>query len=108
MGPLRPNLIAEFVDINDRGQAIGMTGTQNPRTGFISPARAVIWRTGWTAIRSLPVPPASHRANPFVVPALNDINARGAIVGNVYGLAGERYSDLRRIDPVVWSVRLGS
>ncbi len=93
MGPLRPNLIAEFVDLNDRGQAIGMTGTQNPRTGFISPARAVIWRTGWTDVRPLAVPAASRRANPFVVPALNDINARGAIVGNVYGLAGETYSD---------------
>ena len=34
MGPLRANLIAEFVDVNDRGQAIGMTGTKNPRTGF--------------------------------------------------------------------------
>ena len=108
MGPLRPNLIAEFVDINDRGQAIGMTGTQNPKTGFVSPARAVIWRTGWTAVRSLPVPAASRRANPFVVPALNDINARGAIVGNVYGLAGETYSDLRRIDPVVWTCAFGS
>ena len=108
MGPLRPNLIAEFVDVNDRGQAIGMTGTQNPRTGFISPARAVIWRTGWTAVRPLAVPAASRRANPFVVPALNDINARGAIVGNVYGLAGETYSDLRRIDPVVWACAFGS
>ena len=27
MGALRPNLIAEFVDVNDRGQAAGMTGT---------------------------------------------------------------------------------
>jgi len=108
MGPLRPNLIAEFVDVNDRGQAIGMTGTQNPRTGFISPARAIIWRTGWAAVRPLAVPAASRRANPFVVPALNDINARGAIVGNVYGLAGETYSDLRRIDPVVWTCAFGS
>ena len=46
MGPSRANLIAEFADVNDRGQAVGMTGTMNPKTGF-HPARAVIWRTGW-------------------------------------------------------------
>ncbi len=108
MGPLRPYLIAEFVDVNDRGQAVGMTGTLNPKTGFISPVRSVIWRTGWTTVRPLPVPASSRRANPFVVPALNDINERGAIVGNVYGLAGKTYSDLRRIDPVVWTCAFGS
>jgi probable HAF family extracellular repeat protein len=107
LGPLRPNVIAEFADVNDHGQAIGTTGTMNPKTGFIYPGRAVIWRTGWPTVRPLAVPPASRRANPFVIPALNDINERGAIVGNVYGLAGKTYSDLRRIDPVVWRCAFG-
>ena len=108
MGPLRANLIAEFADVNDRGQAIGMTGTMNPKTGFLYPARAVIWRTGWPTVRPLAVPAVSRRANPFVVAALNDINEQGTIVGNVFGLAGKTYSDLRRIDPVVWTCAFGS
>jgi hypothetical protein len=38
---------------------------------------------------------------------LNDINARGAIVGNVYGLVGKDFSKLRRIDPVLWTCAFG-
>ena len=68
----------------------------------------MIWRTGWATVRPLAVPAVSRRANPFVVAALNDINERGTIVGNVFGLAGKTYSDLRRIDPVVWTCSFGS
>jgi hypothetical protein len=42
-----------------------------------------------------------------VVTDLNDINSRGDIVGNVYGLAGKDYSKLRRIDPVLWTCAFG-
>jgi probable HAF family extracellular repeat protein len=106
MGPLRPNLIAEFVDVNDRGQAAGMTGTMNPKTGFIL-GKAVVWQTGWPRVRPLAVPAASRRANPFLVAQLNDINNHGAIVGNVYGLASKQFASLRRIDPVVWTCHFG-
>ncbi len=34
-------------------------------------------------------------------------NARGAIVGNVYGLAAETFSELRRIYPVLWTCPFG-
>ena len=103
---MRPNLIAEFVDVNDRGQAAGMTGTMNPKTGF-GLARAVIWQVGWPSVRALSVPAASRRANPFVVPQLNDVNNQGAIVGTVFGVAAKDYSSLRRIDPVVWRCQFG-
>src|SRR5262245_6204768 len=99
LGPVRPNLITEFVDVNDRGQVVGMTGTLNPRTGFAL-ARAVIWRTGWPSVRPLSIPAESRRANPVAVPQLNDLNNQGAIVGTVYGLASKDYASLRRIDPV--------
>ena len=79
-----------------------MWGTLNPETGFTLP-KPVIWQAGWTRLRSLPVPAASSRANPVLATSLNDINNRGAIVGNVYGLAGKDYSKLRRIDPVLWT-----
>ena len=102
MGPVRASVIAEFVDVNDHGQAVGMTGTMNPKTGFIL-GTAVVWRTGWSRVRPLAVPASSRRANPFVVSALNDINDRGAIVGTVYGLAAKDYSSLRRVDPVLWT-----
>jgi hypothetical protein len=101
LGPVRANFITELVDVNDRGQAAGMWGTLNPKTGFALP-KPVMWQTGWASLRSLPVPAASSRANPVVVTNLNDVNARGTIVGNVYGLSGAAYSKLRRIDPVVW------
>jgi probable HAF family extracellular repeat protein len=107
LGLVRPNLIGEFVDVNDRGQAAGMTGTLNPRTGFIAGGRAVIWQTGWRNVRALALPAVSRRANPVLVPALNDVNNRGAIVGNVYGLASKDYASLRRIDPVLWTCQFG-
>ena len=105
MGRVGPNLIAEFVDVNDRAQAIGMTAVLNDKTGFIL-SKPVLWRAGWTSVRPLPVPAAS-RTNPVVVTSLNDINNRGAIVGNVYGLSAPDYSKLRRIDPVVWRCQFG-
>jgi hypothetical protein len=106
LGPVRPNVIAEFVDVNDRGQAAGMTGKLNPKTGFTL-ATAVIWQTGWATVRPLAVPAASRRANRVLVPQLNDINNRGAIVGNVFGLSAPAYSKLRRVDPVLWTCAFG-
>jgi hypothetical protein len=106
LGPVRPNLITEFVDVNERGQAAGMTGMLDPKTGFVL-ARSVIWRTGWPRVRPLAVPPASRRANPVVIPQLNDINNRGDLVGNVYGATARDYSTVRRIDPVVWTCQFG-
>jgi hypothetical protein len=106
MGPVRPNVIAEFVDVNDRGEAAGMSATLNPQTGFTL-AQPVIWRTGWTSVRPVAAPAASRRANPVLVTNLNDVNNRGAIVGNVFGLAGKDYSKLRRIDPVLWTCAFG-
>jgi probable HAF family extracellular repeat protein len=103
LGLRRPNVVAEFVDVNDRGEAAGGTATANPKTGFLSHVKAVIWRTGWTRVRPLVLPAASRRANPFVIPQLNDVNERGVIVGNVYGASAPDYSKIRRIDPVVWT-----
>ena len=103
LGPLRPNLIAEFADVNDRGQAVGMTGKHEPEDRLHSrPRRDLADRAG-RSVRPLAVPAASRRANPFVVPALNDINDGGAIVGTVYGLASKDYASLRRVDPVLWT-----
>jgi hypothetical protein len=36
-----------------------------------------------------------------------DINARGNVVGNVYGLRANAFSALRRIYPVVWTCPFG-
>jgi probable HAF family extracellular repeat protein len=94
----------ELVDVNDRGQAAGMSGTFT-ENGFpvVEPA---IWRTGWTGLRTLRVPAVS-RAHPVVSTQLNDINARGAIVGDVYGLAAREFSALRRVYPVLWTCPFG-
>lgn len=43
-----------------------------------------------------------------VVTGLNDIDVRGAIVGNVYGLAAKDDGALRRIDPVLWRCAFGA
>jgi hypothetical protein len=107
MGRRAPNVIAELVDVNDRGQAAGMSGTLNPNTGF-TVSQPIIWRTGWAGLHALPVPAASRRANPVLVTNLNDINEGGAIVGNVFGLSGKDFSKLRRIDPVLWTCAFGS
>ena len=106
MGPVRPNAIAEFVDVYDRGEAAGMSAALNPQTGF-KLAQPMIWRTGWTSVRTLRVPAASQRANPVLITNLNDVNNRGAIVGNVFGLSGRDYSKLRQIDPVLWTCAFG-
>ena len=100
VGPTGPYAYSELIDVNDRGQAAGMSGTFT-ETGFplVQPA---IWRPGWTALRTIPVP-ARSRAHPVVSTALNDINAHGSIVGNVYGLTAPDYSKLRRIYPVLWT-----
>ena len=70
-------------------------GRQRPRPGGrhvrqpherrLSGAEPRIWRTGWTSLRPLPIPAASRKSR-VVVTELNDINNRGDIVGNVYGL----------------------
>ena len=102
--PAPVHSIAELVDVNDRGQAAGMSGNLTS-TGF-GLAEPRIWRTGWTSLRPLPIPAASQKSR-VVVTQLNDINNRGEIVGNVYGLAPKDYSKLRRIDPVLWTCAFG-
>jgi hypothetical protein len=91
--------ITELVDVNDLGQAPGMTGTMQ-KNGFML-ARPVIWQTGWSDVRPLAIP-AAARSSQVVVAQLNDINSRGDVVGNVYGLTAKDYSKLRRIDAVIW------
>jgi probable HAF family extracellular repeat protein len=105
LGPVRPNFISELVDVNDRGQAAGMSGTLNPKTGFTLP-KPVIWQTGWSRLRTVSVP-AAVRVNPVLATNLNDVNNRGAIIGNVFGLSAPDYSKLRRIDPVLWTCQFG-
>ena len=83
-----------------------MTGMLNPKSGFVL-GDAVIWQVGWTRVRTLALPAASRRANRVLVPQLNDVNNRGSIVGNVYGLTGPDFSKLRRIDPIVWTCAFG-
>jgi probable HAF family extracellular repeat protein len=107
IGAVRPYAIAELVDVNDRGQAAGMIGTIDPKTGFHPNAKAVIWRSGWSRLRPLSLPAASRRANRVLVPQLNDINNHGAIVGSVFGLSAPSYDRLRRIDPVRWTCQFG-
>ena len=86
LGPPAPvHVIAELVDVNDRGQAAGMTGKLT-KTGF-PVSKPAIWRTGWTSLRPLPVP-AAARNSPVVVTNLTDINNRGDIVGNVSAWTG--------------------
>jgi probable HAF family extracellular repeat protein len=104
LGRADPFAGAELVDVNDRGQAAGMSGTFT-ETGFPL-AKPAIWKTGWTRLRTLRVP-ARSRAHRVVIAQLNDINARAAIVGNVYGLAGKEFSKLRRVYPVLWTCPFG-
>ncbi len=42
-----------------------------------------------------------------MVGGANDINAHGAIAGNVYGLSGKDSSKLERVYPVVWKCAFG-
>jgi probable HAF family extracellular repeat protein len=104
LGPKRDWFIAEFVDLNDRGQAIGQMGLINPQNGFRD-AKPVIWSKGWPDVRPLAVPAVAKGS--VVVTELNDVNNKGAIVGNVYGLAARDYGSLRSITPVVWSCAFG-
>ena len=103
--PAPVHVIGELVDVNDRGQAAGMLGRLT-NSGF-GVAVPQIWRPGWAALKPIPIPQASRRSNPVVVAALNDINDRGDIVGNVYGLATKDYGSLRRVDPVLWTCQFG-
>ena len=89
----------ELVDVNDRGQAAGMSG-RFTKTGF-PVAKPAIWQPGWDGLRTLGVP-ARARRHRVVTTQLNDINARGAIVGDVFGLSGKAFDKLERIYPVVW------
>jgi probable HAF family extracellular repeat protein len=104
LGARRDWLISEFVDLNDRGQAIGMTGPIDPKSGF-KHARAVVWRTGWPDVRPLAVPPTVKA--PVLITEVNDVNNHGAVVGNVFGLAAKDYGALRSITPVLWSCAFG-
>ena len=102
--PAPVHAIAELVDVNERGEAAGMSGTLT-NTGFtLSEPR--IWRAGWTSLRPLPIPAVAKKSR-VVITQLNDINNRGQIVGNVFGLTARDYSKLRRIDPVVWKCAFG-
>ena len=60
-----------------------------------------IWRTGWTSLRPLPIPAAAQKSQ-VVVTHLNDINNRGDIVGNVYGLAGPTTPSCAASTPSLW------
>jgi probable HAF family extracellular repeat protein len=102
--PAPVHVIAELVDVNDKGQAAGISATLTNK-GFVL-AEPRIWRSGWSSLKPLPIPPASQK-NRVVVTNLNDINSRGDIVGNVYGLAAKDYGALRRIDPVLWTCAFG-
>ena len=105
LGPPAPvHFIAELVDVNERGQAVGMSG--NVTNDGFPVSRPGIWRTGWASLKPLPIPAAARKSR-VVVTDLNDINNRGDIVGNVYGLADKDYSKLRRIDPVLWTCPFG-
>jgi uncharacterized membrane protein len=106
MGPVSPSAYAELTDVNDHGQAVGMSGTISPRNGFPL-ATPAIWQDRWDRLRPLRIPAASRRANRVVVTQLHDVNAEGAIVGNVFGLAAPDYGALRRIDPVLWTCAFG-
>jgi uncharacterized membrane protein len=100
IGPADPYAFAELVDVNDRGQVVGATGTFSTN-GFVT-GRAGIGQAGETPLRPLPIPAAS-RGVPVVVSAPNDINAHGAIVGTVYGLTAKDYGTLRRMHAVLWT-----
>ena len=105
LGPPAPAYgYGELVDVNDRGQAAGASGSFTS-TGFTL-VKPVIWRTGWESPTPLPIPRAA-RGSRVVIGYVNDINERGDVVGDVYGLAARSFDALRRIDPVVWTCPFG-
>ena len=102
--PAPPYGYSELLDVNDRGQASGTVGSfTSDGFTFFKPA---IWRPGWPALRRLRIPARSRKSR-VIVGGGNDINARGDIVGNVYGLAAKDFDALRRIDPVMWRCAFG-
>jgi len=103
--PAPVHVMAELVDVNDNGQAAGIAGSFT-NTGF-NAAEPRIWRAGWTDLKPLAIPAASQKSR-VVITALNDINSRGDIVGDVYGLSAKDYSTLQRIDPVLWTCPFGN
>ena len=105
LGPADPYAYGELVDVNDRGQAAGMSGTFTE--SLFPVVQPAIWRPGWPSLRSIAIPAKARRAHPVVVAQLHDINARGTIVGNVFGLAAKDYGALRRIYPVRWTCAFG-
>ena len=95
---------SELVDVNDRGQAAGATGTFTK--SLFTLFKPAIWRTGWTSLRPLRIPKAARKRR-VVVAYTQDINNRGNIVGNVFGLSGKAFGKLRHIDPVLWTCPFG-
>ena len=105
LGPPAPAYgFSELVDVNERGEAAGAAG-RFTKSGFTL-FKPVIWRTGWTSPRRIPIPRRARR-NRVVIAYVTDINNRGNIVGNVYGLAAKDFGALRRIHPVVWKCSFG-
>ena len=102
-GPAKPTRSSSTSTTADRPPGCRARFTED---GF-PVAEPAIWRTGWTACAAFAIP-AAARAHPVVVTQLNDINARGAIVGNVYGLAGQGLRQApshlpRPLDLPVWA-----
>jgi uncharacterized membrane protein len=95
---------AELVDVNDRAQAAGMSGTFTS-TGFPR-ARPAVWQTGAPGLRLLPVPRATRRHR-VLSTELHDVNARGDIVGDVFGLSAAAFDNLQRVYPVRWTCPFG-
>ena len=62
--PAPVHFIAELVDVNDRGQAAGMSGNLT-NTGFAA-VEPRIWRTGWTSLRPLAIPAAAQKSRVVV------------------------------------------
>jgi hypothetical protein len=105
IGPADTYAYGELVDVNDRGQAAGMYGTFTE--DLFPVAQPAIWRPGWQRLRTIPLPAKARRAHRVVIAQLTDINARGAIVGNVYGLSATDYGALQRIYPTLWACPFG-
>ena len=101
IGPADTLAYGELIDVNDLGQAAGMVGKFTD--GLFPVAQPAIWRPGWRQLRTIAVPAKVRHAHSVVVAQLNDINAHGTIVGNVFGLSAPDYGALQGIYPVRWS-----